>query len=110
MGEQAAALHELMHGSVVHAPLADPVRILDVGCGTGFVTIDLALRYPDAEVYGVDISAVPIRDHSSIPPNVHFIQGDIRSLVADAKPPLTLGSFDHVFSRLLIMGVDDGPS
>lgn len=31
-------------------------RILDLACGTGIVTFDLADRYPDAEVVGLDLS------------------------------------------------------
>ena len=31
-------------------------RILDLGCGTGIVTMQLAERFPDAEVIGIDLS------------------------------------------------------
>lgn len=31
-------------------------RILDMGCSTGFFTLALADTYPDAEIYGVDLS------------------------------------------------------
>ena len=32
------------------------IRILDIGCGTGEYTVNLALAYPNAEVIGVDAS------------------------------------------------------
>ena len=35
--------------------LAGPLRILDLGCGTGEITRRLARRYPEAQALGVDI-------------------------------------------------------
>lgn len=35
--------------------LTGPIRILDVGCGTGEISSRLAKRYPEAEVTGVDL-------------------------------------------------------
>ena len=36
---------------------ASPGRILDIGTGTGAAALELADRYPDVEVVGIDISA-----------------------------------------------------
>ncbi|GAB7356101.1 hypothetical protein MBLNU459_g6706t1 [Dothideomycetes sp. NU459] len=44
-------------------------RILDVGCGTGFWAIDMAERYPKAEVLGLDLANI---QPAQIPPNVRF--------------------------------------
>jgi SAM-dependent methyltransferase len=38
-----------------HAP-QQPARILDAGCGTGNMTVDLAARFPSADVVGIDFS------------------------------------------------------
>lgn len=38
-----------------------PKRILDIGCGTGLNTATFVHRYPDAEVYGVDVAAGLLR-------------------------------------------------
>ena len=37
--------------------IGDPSQIMDLGCGTGFHSIQLQQRYPKAQVLGVDISA-----------------------------------------------------
>lgn len=34
----------------------NPSQILDIACGTGDVTFDLCRRYPEAEVFGLDLS------------------------------------------------------
>ncbi|HVB59579.1 MAG TPA: hypothetical protein VNE61_00170, partial [Ktedonobacteraceae bacterium] len=36
------------------APIAQPARILDVGCGTGCWISEMALEFPQAELVGVD--------------------------------------------------------
>ena len=62
-----------------------PRLVLDVGCGYGGMSTYLALRYPQAEVVGVDVSdrffgcaARAIQSHPV--PNLTFRSGDLRSL------------------------------
>lgn len=86
-----------MGGQTVHARLRKPLRILDVGCGTGAVTLALAADYPNAEVVGIDLSEVPMVQ--APPPHVHYIRGDVREL-AGKHERLSLESFDLVFSRV----------
>lgn len=107
LDEQSFALHELMHGKIFHAPV-HPKRILDVGCGTGRLTLLLAQRFPDAEVVGVDIAPVPIMNNS--PPNVHFIQSDIKEFARHKDGAFNGDGFDYIFSRLLFMGIIDWPA
>lgn len=38
------------------AKLERPRRVLDLACGTGILTLEIARRHPDAEVVGVDIT------------------------------------------------------
>ena len=107
--QQAAGLAELMHNKVIHAPLVNPQRLLDIGCGTGAVTYHLSQTFPSAPtIYGIDLSPVPpIR--SETPPNIAYIQGDVRQLSKiDAR--LASGSFDYIFSRLLICGMTNWAS
>ncbi|KAB2570832.1 Tam domain methyltransferase protein [Lasiodiplodia theobromae] len=60
----------LLGGRLILAPITNPQRIMDVGCGTGIWAIDVADAYPSAEVVGVDIS--PIQPNW-VPPNLKFI-------------------------------------
>jgi methylase of polypeptide subunit release factors len=48
-------LLQLLQGELHKAPLKNPQRILDVGTGTGIWAIDMADRYPSAEVVGIDL-------------------------------------------------------
>ena len=106
--EQAAGLAELMHNRIIHAPLLDPHRLLDIGCGTGAVTYHLGATYPAASsIYGLDISPVPhIQRHVPPAPNIAYIQGDVKKL-AQTDERFPAGGFDYIFSRLLICGMTD---
>jgi len=70
-------------------------RILDVGCGAGRPTAQLARRLPGARVVGVDLSATQIglarREHAAIP-NLEFRIGDALAL------PFPDRSFDAAVS------------
>ena len=45
--KHAALFTELMHNRVIHAPLHNPDRILDIDCENGTVTHHLGLTYPE---------------------------------------------------------------
>ncbi|KAK4507528.1 hypothetical protein PRZ48_001263 [Zasmidium cellare] len=101
---QHNALRTVMGSKTFHATLpTSPTRILDIGCGTGVVTLELAEKYPSAQIIAVDIilPTHPIQDLK----NVTFIQGKFADLVADGT--LEPGSFDYIFSRLLILEITD---
>lgn len=99
---QSQAIVQMMHGQVYQAPLQEPRRIVDVGCGTGIATRHFADRFPTAEVIGVDLSAVPEQKTRA-----RFMQGNIRTLAAD--PTQMKPEFDYVFSRMLVYGMTDWP-
>ena len=93
-----------MHDRIIHAPLSQPSKIIDIGCGTGSECLDFSASYPDSNIYGVDLSPVP--ELAAKPANVKFIQGDVRKLV-DTDLRLTPSSFEYAFSRLLVLGMTD---
>lgn len=100
---QAKALEQLMANDVFLARVQQPTRILDVGCGTGRSTMQLAERFPGAQIFGVDLSPVPAL-HAK-PENVQYIQGDVRTLIEAGTEPFVSGSFDYIYSRLLSLGM-----
>jgi trans-aconitate 2-methyltransferase len=69
-------------------------RILDIGCGNGKTTAEIAARVPQGSVTGVDASAEMIafaKDHwTSAHPNLQFAVADARHL-----------PFDHQFDRIV---------
>ena len=104
---QSAALVALMNNRPFHAPISHPRKILDIGCGTGFMTNMLAARFPEAQVIGVDIAPVPEGRHEKFD-NVNYVQGDIRDLIGQGTT-FEAGSFDYVFQRLLVFGLSRWP-
>ncbi|WP_433186238.1 class I SAM-dependent methyltransferase [Actinoallomurus sp. CA-150999] len=79
-------------------PLDPPLRILDVGCGTGFLS--LLLAEAGHAVVGLDLSEPMLEvarraaTDRSLP--VEFVQGDAEN------PTRSLGGFDAVVSRHLL--------
>jgi trans-aconitate 2-methyltransferase len=58
-------------------------HVLDVGCGNGRITVELARRVPQGSVVGVDASAQMIalaQQPSGNPVNLQFMQADARDL------------------------------
>jgi ubiquinone/menaquinone biosynthesis C-methylase UbiE len=103
---QAEQLAKLMNNQIIHAPLDAPSvhKVLDMGCGTGIVTHTIASKFPNAQVYGLDLSPIPnVRAKLS---NIEYIQGNFNEL-ANSDSRFSKDSFDYIFSRLLIMGMTD---
>ena len=58
-------------------------RVLDVGCGNGKTTAEIAARIPQGSVVGVDASADMIAfaaNHGAVHPNLQFAVADARQL------------------------------
>jgi ubiquinone/menaquinone biosynthesis C-methylase UbiE len=87
--------------------LSGPLRILDLGCGTGEITRRLAQRYPQATLQGIDILegnlALARRDSGAFGQRIVYEQGDAFALqLADAR-------FDLVVCRHMSQAVPDFP-
>jgi ubiquinone/menaquinone biosynthesis C-methylase UbiE len=93
-----------MGDKVFYAPLNGEAiyKTLDIGCGTGAVTHEMASTFPGAEVFGADLSPVPqVRQKLS---NIQYVQGDIMDM---DQALFEQNSFDLVFSRLLVLGMSN---
>ena len=91
-------LAPLGHRVMAELDLGPGRRVLDVGCGSGETTMELAAS--GAEAVGVDISRTLLdvaRRRSEGAPNVVFLEADAQ---AYAFPP---ASFDGIFSRFGVM-------
>jgi len=82
-------------------------RVLDIGCGDGKVSVEIARRVPSGGVVGIDSSAGMIelarRAWRSVVPNVDF-------LVEDAQALKVAGTFDLVFSNSTLHWIPDHPA
>jgi SAM-dependent methyltransferase len=87
--------------------LADGQRLLDVGCGPGTLTVDLARRVaPTGAVVGVDLSTAVLQEAMVYATaqgagNVTFHSGDFRDL------DLPEGSFDVVHAHQVLQHLRD---
>ena len=61
----------------------NPVRALDIACGTGDLTRALATRFPEAEVVGADFTPamleIAVRKCADLP-RVRFVEGDAHAM------------------------------
>jgi ubiquinone/menaquinone biosynthesis C-methylase UbiE len=84
--------------------LAPGVHVLDVGCGPGTITVDIAGRVAPGRVVGIDASAAVIeqarRDAEGVT-NVDFTTGDLYAL------DLPDASFDVVHAHQVLQHVPD---
>jgi ubiquinone/menaquinone biosynthesis C-methylase UbiE len=93
-----------MLGGRLHiAPVENlkPLRILDVGTGTGLWALDMADQYPESEITGVDLS--PIQP-GWVPSNVQFLVDDVeQEWIFEPE------SFDYIHLRNLLPGIRNWP-
>ena len=68
------------------AERAKPRRILEIGCGTGKNLLELARRFPSAEIVGVDLSADMLAIAQRKVPGASLRQGSYVALVGDGRP------------------------
>ena len=100
---QAGWALELLDG----VPLRGDEDVLDIGCGDGKITAELAARVPRGSVVGIDYSDDMVRlaheRHGASARNLRFEPGDARKLESTE-------AFDLVFSSSVLHWiVDHGP-
>ena len=114
---QAAAIVKMIGGAPFLAPVRSMTKVskaLDVGCGTGVATIQIAGIFPSAKVYGLDISPVPEEVQKQAPANAAWTVGNILDYGHDkpgddvvGREILTAGGLDYIFGRMLFLGIND---
>lgn len=114
---QAAAVVEMIGGESCLAPIQSMTSVskaVDVGCGTGVATVQIAGMFPSATVYGLDISPVPAAVRKMAPANTIWAIGNV--LDVDYNKPgdslmsreiFTPGGLDYIFGRLLVAGINN---
>lgn len=74
---------------------------LDLGCGTGYFTQQLAQRYPQAQGWGVDIAQGMLQHAQRLRPYANYLCADAQAL------PLASNSVDLIFSSMAVQWCDD---
>jgi ubiquinone/menaquinone biosynthesis C-methylase UbiE len=85
------------------APIGQPRDVLDVGTGTGRWAVELAQRFPQANVIGLDITEPPGdtgTQQERRPENYVFVKGNLLEGL-----PFADQSFDFVHMRLLFSAI-----
>ncbi|KAL8770385.1 MAG: hypothetical protein Q9203_004396 [Teloschistes exilis] len=117
---QAAAIVEMIGSAPFIAHVQhrwDVSKAVDVGCGTGVATIQIAAIFPTAKVYGLDLSPVPQAVQSMASSNVAWAEGNVLDAAFDRPGDDTMSreifvpdNLDYIFGRMLFLGIDNWSS
>ena len=67
---------------IARIPALEPSEVWDLGCGTGAITHTLSVRWPHAEVHGLDSSSEML-DRAREHPGIDWTHGDIETWAPD---------------------------
>lgn len=72
---------------------SSPARLLDIGCGTGALTLAMKKRYPESKIFGLDLAYnMTLKAASRLGSDAVFVNGDAEQL------PFKNNAFDLVVS------------
>lgn len=81
--------------------------VLDIGCGSGGITVDLARRHGAGRVVGIDVE-VPVCEHARRRAEQAQVADRVEIVLVEPGPlPFADGSFDIVFSKDSIVHIPD---
>jgi SAM-dependent methyltransferase len=93
-------------GTLFHMPIESILecggKVLDNGCGSGAWARDVAKKYRNAEVVGLDINKTTFED-AEILPNMRFVEVNMLQ-----RLPFEDNTFDAVYQRFMIMRIPHG--
>jgi len=78
---EANLIEKLLHSDLNQTASAQPYRVLDAGCGTGRMAIELARR--GADIVGVDLDEVMLKQAKNKAPHLDWRLGDLSSIKLD---------------------------
>jgi malonyl-CoA O-methyltransferase len=73
------------------------IRVLELGCGTGRMTRQLAAAFPEAKITALDISSEMIRFAQTRYANINYVVADAEAFLRDART-----TFDLIISNAAI--------
>ncbi len=101
MGDNLDDIGSSMAAYIAHRfPDFQPAAILDLGCTIGHNSLPWKLRYPKAEVHGIDVAA-PVLAYGSVRAKLQGQELHFHQMPADALS-FPDGSFDLVFSSMFL--------
>lgn len=100
IGKSSDRLEKML--KIVRNLKQEPENILDIGCGTGYFAHLLKVMYPNAKVYGVDISRTALSIGRNKYKDIKFLKAD-----AEIKLPFKDNMFDLLISGEHIEHVRD---
>jgi trans-aconitate 2-methyltransferase len=101
---------------LTQVPLESAKHVVDLGCGTGNMTVILKQRYPEADVIGVDGAETMLAKARAAAPDCRFEQGDFFTWTPATPPDLIFSNaalhwatnHETLFPRLLSLLAPDG--
>jgi trans-aconitate 2-methyltransferase len=77
---------------LVHVPLASAEFVFDLGCGPGNSAELLSLRFPSAEIVGLDTSEAMLAHARRRAPQARFVKQDIADWAPDERPDVNFAN------------------